>query len=80
SAIAFTPKKKVFRVLICLRVILLGAFLFVNMNQLTTTRLVNIVPMFILMLLTPFAMRNINQKKIFNNQLNEAIEQIKKSV
>ncbi len=36
---------------------------FINMNQLTPTSLVNIVPMFILMLLTPFGMRNFNQKK-----------------
>ena len=39
------------------------SILFVNMNQLTTTSLVNIVPMFILMLLTPFGMRNFNQKR-----------------
>lgn len=47
----FAPNKKVFRVLLCSLVIMLGAFLFVHMNQLTTTSLVNIVPMFILMLL-----------------------------
>ena len=56
---------------------MLGAFLFVNMNQLTTTSLVNIVPMFILMLLTPFGMRNFNQKKMLRNQLDQANEQIK---
>jgi two-component system sensor histidine kinase DesK len=33
--------------------------------------------MFILMLLTPFGMRNFNQKKMLKNQLNEANEQIK---
>lgn len=77
SAMGFTPNKKVFRVLLCLLVIMLGAFLFINMNQLTTTSLVNIVPMFILMLLTPFGMRNFNQKKMLRNQLNEANEQIK---
>ena len=73
----FAPNKKVFRVLLCLLVIMLGAFLFVNMNQLTTTSLVNIVPMFILMLLTPFGMRNFNQKKMLRNQLDQANEQIK---
>lgn len=77
SAMGFTPNKKVFRVLLCLLVIMLGAFLFINMNQLTNTSLVNIVPMFILMLLTPFGMRNFNQKKMLRNQLNEANEQIK---
>ncbi|PFM50835.1 sensor histidine kinase [Bacillus cereus] len=77
SAMGFAPNKKVFRVLLCLLVVMLGAFVFVNMNQLTTTSLVNIVPMFILMLLTPFGMRNFNQKKILRNQLNEANEQIK---
>ena len=63
SAMGFAPSKKVFRVLLCLLVIMLGAFVFVNMNQLTPTSLVNIVPMFILMILTPFGMRNFNQKK-----------------
>ena len=53
------------------------SILFVNMNQLTTTSLVNIVPMFILMLLTPFGMRNFNQKKMLRNQLDQANEQIK---
>ncbi|MES5941513.1 MULTISPECIES: histidine kinase [unclassified Bacillus cereus group] len=77
SAMGFTPNKKAFRVLLCLLVIMLGAFLFVNMNQLTTTSLVNIVPMFILMLLTPFGMRNFNQKRMLRNQLDEANEQIK---
>ncbi|MGH0423596.1 sensor histidine kinase [Bacillus pretiosus] len=77
SAMGFAPNKKVFRVLLCLLVIMLGAFLFVNMNQLTTASLVNIVPMFILMLLTPFGMRNFNQKKMLRNQLDEANEQIK---
>ncbi|HDR3493143.1 histidine kinase [Bacillus wiedmannii] len=77
SAMGFAPNKKVFRVLLCLLVIMLGAFLFVNMNQLTTASLVNIVPMFILMLLTPFGMRNFNQKKMLRNQLEEANEQIK---
>ena len=73
----FAPNKKVFRVLLCSLVVMLGAFLFVNMNQITTTSLVNIVPMFILMLLTPFGMRNFNQKKMLRNQLDEANEQIK---
>lgn len=77
SAMGFAPNKKVFRVLLCSLVIMLGAFLFVNMNQITTTSLVNIVPMFILMLLTPFGMRNFNQKKMLRNQLDEANEQIK---
>ncbi|MED0946670.1 sensor histidine kinase [Bacillus mobilis] len=77
SAIGFAPSKKVFRVLLCLLVVMLGAFVFINVNQLTTTSLVNIVPMFILMLLTPFGMRNFNQKKMLRNQLNEANEQIK---
>ena len=71
------PSKKVFRVLLCLLAVMLGAFVFVNMNQLTPTSLVNIVPMFILMLLTPFGMRNFNQKKMLRNQLDEANEQIK---
>ncbi|NSL69531.1 sensor histidine kinase [Bacillus toyonensis] len=77
SAMGFAPSKKVFRVLLCLLVVMLGAFVFVNMNQLTLENLVNIVPMFILMLLTPFGMRNFNQKKMLKNQLNEANEQIK---
>ncbi|MBX0354746.1 sensor histidine kinase [Bacillus toyonensis] len=77
SAMGFAPSKKVFRVLLCLLVVMLGAFVFVNMNQLTLANLVNIVPMFILMLLTPFGMRNFNQKKMLKNQLNEANEQIK---
>ncbi|MEH7218416.1 sensor histidine kinase [Bacillus toyonensis] len=77
SAMGFAPSKKVFRVLLCLLVVMLGAFVFINMNQLTPANLVNIVPMFILMLLTPFGMRNFNQKKMLKNQLNEANEQIK---
>ncbi|MCU4848169.1 sensor histidine kinase [Bacillus paranthracis] len=77
SAMGFAPSKKVFRILLCLLVVMLGVFVFINMNQLTPTRLVNIVPMFILMLLTPFGMRNFNQKKMLRNQLNEANEQIK---
>ncbi|PER28823.1 sensor histidine kinase [Bacillus sp. AFS054943] len=77
SAMGFTPSKKAFRVLLCLLVVMLGAFVFVYKNQLTTASLVNIVPMFILMLLTPFGMRNFNQKKMLKNQLNEANEQIK---
>lgn len=77
SAMGFAPSKKVFRVLLCLLAVMLGAFVFVNMNQLTPTSLVNIVPMFILMLLTPFGMRNFNQKKMLRNQLDEANEQIK---
>lgn len=77
SAIGFAPNKKEFRVLLSLLAIMLGIFIFVNMNQISTTSLVNIVPMFILMLITPFGMRNFNQKKILRNQLNEANEQIK---
>lgn len=77
SAIGFAPNKKEFRVLLSLLAVMLGIFIFVNMNQLTTTSLVNIVPMFILMLLTPFGMRNFNQKKMLRNQLDEANEQIK---
>ncbi|HDR7272871.1 sensor histidine kinase [Bacillus cereus] len=77
SAIGFAPNKKVFRLLLSLLAVMLGSFIFVNMNQITTTSLVNIVPMFILMLLTPFGMRNFNQKKMLRNQLNEANEQIK---
>ncbi|EPZ0459880.1 sensor histidine kinase [Bacillus sp. CD3-5] len=77
SAMGFAPSKKVFRILLCLLVVVLGVFVFINMNQLTPTSLVNIVPMFILMLLTPFGMRNFNQKKMLRNQLNEANEQIK---
>ncbi|HGE5779468.1 MULTISPECIES: sensor histidine kinase [Bacillus] len=77
SAIGFAPTKKVFRVLFGLLIVMLGAFIFVYVKQLTTTSLVNIVPMFILMLLTPFGMRNFNQKKMLRMQLNEANEQIK---
>ncbi|MGH1054955.1 sensor histidine kinase [Bacillus paranthracis] len=77
SAMRFAPSKKVFRILLCLLVVMLGVFVFINMNQLTPISLVNIVPMFILMLLTPFGMRNFNQKKMLRNQLNEANEQIK---
>ncbi|HDX9654852.1 MULTISPECIES: sensor histidine kinase [Bacillus] len=77
SAIGFAPNKKEFRVLLSLLAVMLGIFIFVNMNEISTTSLVNIVPMFILMLITPFGMRNFNQKKILRNQLNEANEQIK---
>ncbi|OWT52479.1 sensor histidine kinase [Bacillus sp. K2I17] len=77
SAIGFAPNKKEFRVLLSLLAVMLGMFIFVNMNQISTTSLVNIVPMFILMLITPFGMRNFNQKKMLRNQLNEANEQIK---
>ncbi|HDR7715749.1 sensor histidine kinase [Bacillus albus] len=77
SAIGFAPNKKEFRVLLSLLAVMLGVFIFVNMNQISTTSLVNIIPMFILMLITPFGMRNFNQKKILRNQLNEANEQIK---
>ncbi|KFN04380.1 sensor histidine kinase [Bacillus clarus] len=77
SAMGFAPSKKVFRVLLVLLSGMLGTFIFVNIDQLTVTSLVNIVPMFILMLLTPFGMRNFNQKKMLKNQLNEANEQIK---
>ncbi|PDY81467.1 sensor histidine kinase [Bacillus cereus] len=77
SAIGFASSKKVFRVLLSLLIVMLGTFIFVNLNHLSTTELVNIVPMFIIMLLTPFGMRNFNQKKMLKNQLNEANEQIK---
>ncbi|MFJ8528811.1 sensor histidine kinase [Bacillus sp. NPDC094106] len=77
SAMGFAPSKKVFQVLFGLLIVMLGAFIFVYFKQLTTTSLVNIVPMFILMLLTPFGMRNFNQKKMLKNQLNQANEQIK---
>ncbi|KAA0743068.1 sensor histidine kinase [Bacillus sp. AY3-1] len=77
SAIGFAPNKKEFRVLLSLLAVMLGIFIFVNMNQISTTSLVNIVPMFILMLITPFGMRNFNQKKMLRNQLKEANEQIK---
>ncbi|ADK07895.1 TPA: sensor histidine kinase [Bacillus cereus biovar anthracis] len=77
SAMGFAPSKKVFRVLLGLLITMLGAFIFVYFNRLSTTSLVNIIPMFILMLLTPFGMRNFNQKKMLRNQLNEANEQIK---
>ena len=50
SAMGFAPSKKAFRVLLCLLVVMLGAFVFINMNQLTPTSLINIA-MFILMLL-----------------------------
>lgn len=63
SAIGFAPNKKEFRVLLSLLAVMLGVFIFVNMNQISTTSLVNIIPMFILMLLTPFGMRNFNQKR-----------------
>ncbi|PEB52358.1 sensor histidine kinase [Bacillus pseudomycoides] len=80
SAMGFAPSKKVFQVLFGLLIVMLGAFIFVYFKQLTTTSLVNIVPMFILMLLTPFGMRNFNQKKMLKNQLNQANEQIKELV
>ena len=64
SAMGFAPSKKVFRVLLCLLVIMLGTFIFLNINQLTLPNLVNIIPMFILMLITPFGMRNFNQKDV----------------
>lgn len=77
SALGFAPSKKAFQVLFSLLIVMLGAFIFIYFKQLTTTSLVNIVPMFILMLLTPFGMRNFNQKKMLKNQLNQANEQIK---
>ncbi|SDZ39897.1 sensor histidine kinase [Bacillus sp. 166amftsu] len=77
SAIGFAPTKKSFRVLLALLVVMIGTFLFVNIDQLTKTSLINMIPMFILMLLTPFGMRNFNQKKMLKMQLNEANEQIK---
>ncbi|PFO80336.1 MULTISPECIES: sensor histidine kinase [Bacillus cereus group] len=77
SAMGFAPSKKVFRVLFVLLIVMLVGFIFVYFNQLTTPSLVNIVPMFILMLLTPFGMRNFNQKKMLKVQLSEANEQIK---
>lgn len=77
SAMGFAPSKKVFRVLFVFLIVMLVGFIFVYFNQLTTPSLVNIVPMFILMLLTPFGMRNFNQKKMLKVQLSEANEQIK---
>ena len=77
SAMGFAPSKKVFRVLLGLLVVMLGPSYLYMLSELTITSLVNIVPMFILMLLTPFGMRNFNQKKMLKNQLNEANEQIK---
>ncbi|MDM5190980.1 sensor histidine kinase [Bacillus sp. DX4.1] len=77
SAMGFAPTKKVFRVLFGLLIVMLGAFVLVYVKQLTTTSLVNIIPMFILMLLSPFGMRNFNQKKKLKTQLSEANGQIK---
>ena len=77
SAVGFAPTKKVFRVLFVLLIVMLGAFIFVKIKYLTTTSLVNIIPMFVLMLITPFGMRNFNQKRMLKTQLSEANEQIK---
>lgn len=80
NAIAFAPTKKSFRVLFSLLVLTVVAFIFMFCQGFSVTSFLSGVPMFILMLMMPFAMRNFNQKKMLKNQLNEANEQIKELV
>ncbi|MDM5157471.1 sensor histidine kinase [Bacillus sp. DX1.1] len=77
NAIGFAPTKKSFRLLVPLLVMMLVTFVLVYSRSFTLTSILGSVPMFILMLITPFAMRNFNQKKILKTQLSEANEQIK---
>ncbi|MED4653882.1 sensor histidine kinase [Bacillus pseudomycoides] len=77
NAIAFAPTKKSFRILFSLLVLTVITFIFVYRNDFSLTSFLGAVPMFIMMLLMPFAMRSFNQKKVLRNQLSEANEQIK---
>ncbi|MGG2094406.1 sensor histidine kinase [Bacillus sp. S13(2024)] len=77
NAMGFAPTKKQFRLLFFLLIVMIGSFVLVNMREFTNTSAITAIPMFILMIVTPFAMRNFNQKKILRTQLSEANEQIR---
>ncbi|PEZ04271.1 sensor histidine kinase [Bacillus sp. AFS018417] len=77
NAMGFTPTKKQFRLLFFLLIVMIGSFMLLHMNELTKASFITAIPMFILMILTPFGMRNFNQKKILKTQLSEANEQIR---
>ncbi|WP_459502029.1 sensor histidine kinase [Bacillus sp. C1] len=77
NAIAFAPTKKLFRILFSLLVLMVITFILIYRNDFSLTSFLGAIPMFIMMLLMPFAMRNFNQKKMLRNQLSEANEQIK---
>lgn len=76
NAMGFAATKKQFRLLFFFLIVMMGSFMLVNMREFTNTSAINIIPMFILMIVTPFAMRNFNQKKVLSTQLSEANEQI----
>lgn len=77
NAIGFTPTKKAFRLLVLSLGTMIVTFVLVYSKNFTLTSIFGSLPMFILMLITPFAMRNFNQKKVLRHQLSEANEQIK---
>ena len=77
NAIAFAQTKKQFRLLFFFLIVMIGSFMLVNMREFTNTSAITVIPMFILMIVTPFAMRNFNQKKVLRTQLSEANEQIR---
>lgn len=77
NAIAFATTKKQFRLLFFLLIVMIGSFMWVNIRVFTNTSAITVIPMFILMIVTPFGMRNFNQKKILRTQLSEANEQIR---
>ncbi|MGG2017381.1 sensor histidine kinase [Bacillus sp. S10(2024)] len=77
NAMGFTPTKKQFRLLFFFFIVMIGSFMLVNISEFTNTSAITMIPMFILMIVTPFGMRNFNQKKILRTQLSEANEQIR---
>lgn len=77
NAMGFAPTKKQFRLLFFLLIAMIGSFMLVNMREFTNTSAITAIPMFILMIVTPFGMRNFNQKKVLRTQLSEANEQIR---
>lgn len=77
NAMGFAPTNKQFRLLFCLLIVMIGSFMLISMRELTDSSVINAIPMFILMIVTPFGMRNFNQKKVLRTQLSEANEQIR---
>lgn len=77
NAMGFAATKKQFRLSFVFLIVTIGSFMFVNMREFTNTSAITVIPMFILMIVTPFGMRNFNQKKILRTQLSEANEQIR---
>lgn len=77
NAMGFAATKKQFRLLFFLLIVMIGSFMLVNMREFTNTSAITTIPMFILMIVTPFGMRNFNQKKVLRTQLSEANEQIR---